>query len=297
MNAVTPKLHFDLAAQNFDAYVTQAFAATKATRHLRDRLIAQVEAGLVDHLLPRARTELANLSLEANRRAAVNVIDFHFEPIVMPSMAQEQLSVYLQAVENTLRIRDADGLAGPGPLWIDTVHHVCVFSVLFRLAAFLRRERGIGRVLLLHQGQRQEPRLGLLANLLAKAHGVALVTVPLQGRWLPRLLQLVIPDSAVFYLSDMPPAAFGAQEHKRNGRGALTLYAAPNVAVRIDTVSGSATFARKLGATHVVLDYPTPDEIRIRPFTSDTVAACPLEDWIFWPLLGSIVPSSPPSRV
>jgi hypothetical protein len=288
VNAITPAFAFDLASERFDTYVAQSFAATKASRHVRDRLIAQVDAGTVDHMLLRAKMGLGTLPDAVNRQAALNVIDFHFEPLVMPSMAVSQATAYLRAVEDTLQVREASGLDAPGPLWVDTVHHVCVFSVLFQLAAFLGRERGFDRIILLHQGQRPEPRLGIVTNLLRRVHGIALVSVPLQGPWLAKLGQLATPNTAIFYLSDMPPGAFGGGTDRKRSRSTVTLYSAPDTMFRVATVSGSTILARRLGAAQIALDYPDAGGIRITPHPGEEESLlCPLEDWIFWPLLGT----------
>lgn len=286
MNALSPAGSFGPAAERFDAYVARAFAATKATRHVRDRLIAQVHAGALDAMLLRAGEGLADLPVASERRAAVNSIDFAFEPLVLPNLSVAQATAYLEAVELSLSVAEASGLDGPGPLWVDTVHHVCVFSVLYQFAAYLRRYRGCDRVVLLHQGRRPEPRLGLVGNLLRQVHGVALTCLPLRGRWFAELTRAATPTTAVFYLTDMPPDALDrAETGARRGLSRVELYAAPDLRRAAATVSGSDAFARRLGASHVVLDYPRADRIRLRPFAGDVPPRCPLEDWVFWPVL------------
>jgi hypothetical protein len=196
VNAITPASAFDLTADRFDSLVSRAFAASKESRHVRDRLIAQVDGGRLDHMLLRARSGIMALSDAVNRRAALNSIDFAFEPIVLQNMSTDQAIRYLAAVENTLHIREARGLDSSGPLWVDTIHHVCVFSVMFQLAVFLGKNRKFSQVVLLHQGQRPEPRLRIIADLLRRAHGVALVLLPLQGNWFQRLGRLT-PSSTI----------------------------------------------------------------------------------------------------
>lgn len=288
MNAITPVRAFDLTPDRFDSLVANAFAASKASRHVRDRLIAQVDIGRLDHMLLRARSGVMALSDEVNRKAALNIIDFAFEPLVMQNMSMDQVMKYLGAVENTLQVREARGLDRFGPLWLDTIHHVCVFSVLFQLAAFLGKNRGFSQVVLLHQGQRPEPRLRIIADLLRRAHGVALVLLQLQGHWFPRLARLTTPGTAIFYLADMPPEAFPQAARRQRGRSRLLLAHRPGATLEVDTVSGSQSFARRLGARRIVLDYPSTDSVRIRPVDADeaTISLCPLEDWVFWPLLG-----------
>lgn len=144
-------------------------------------------------------------------------------------------------------------------------------------------------MVLLHQGQRPEPRLRIIADLLRRAHGIALVLLPLQGHWLPRLARLTTPDTIIYYLTDMPPEAFAqAVIRKERGRTRLLLTHGPRAALQVETISGSQSFARRLGATRIVLDYPSPDSVRIRSAGVDEAITplCPLEDWVFWPLLG-----------
>jgi hypothetical protein len=295
VNAVSSISAF-MPAERFDAHVARAFAADPATRHTRDRLIAEVHAGASDRMLLRAAPGLEALPEADERRAAVNAIDFAFEPLVLPGLSVAQAVAYFAAVEDTLRVGEAAGLDGPGPLWVDTVHHACVFSVMFQLAAHLRRHRGCDRVVLLHQGARPEPRLEVVANLLARVHGVGLARLPLRGRWFHELARTATPQTAIFYLADMPADGAGVAAGRR-GRARLDLHAGPGLGRRVDAVSGSAAFARRLGASHVVLDYPAADRIRLRPFDPDRPPACPLVDWVFWPVLvpGAAAAVAPPA--
>jgi hypothetical protein len=288
VNAITPARAFDLSAERFDRLVADTFAASKTSRHVRDRLIAQVDEGRLDHMLLRARSGVMTLPDAVVRKAALNIIDFTFEPIVLQGMSMDQAMRYLGAVENTLHIREARGLDQFGPLWVDTVHHVCVFSVLFQLAAFLGKNGRFRQVILLHQGQRPEPRLRIITDLLRRAHGVALVLLQLQGQWFSRLARLTTPSTAIFYLTDMPPEAFPQAAKRQRSRSRLLLGHGQGAALEVETICGSHSFARRLGAARIVLDYPSTDSVRIRPMGADepTTSLCPLEDWVFWPLLG-----------
>ncbi|MCP3418615.1 hypothetical protein NLM16_31350 [Bradyrhizobium brasilense] len=289
MNAIIPTRAFDLTADRFDSFVSSAFAASRESRHVRDRLIAQVDDGRLDHMLLRARSGVVGLSDKINRKAALNVIDFAFESIVMQNMSTDQAIRYLGAVENMLHIREARGLDPDGPLWVDTVHHVCVFSVLFQLAVFVDKNRKGGQMVLLHQGQRPEPRLRIVADLLRRAHGVTLILQPLQGNWFARLRRLTTPDTVIYYLTDMPLEAFPQATRRERGRSRLLLTLGQGPVLQVETVSGSQSFARRLEARRIVLDYPSSDSLRIRPIGADeaAVSICPLEDWLFWPLLGT----------
>jgi hypothetical protein len=155
-------------------------------------------------------------------------------------------------------------------------------------------------VILLHQGLRPEPRLNVVVNLLARVHGVTLICLPMQGRWFAQLTQLTNPNAAIFNLSDMPVEAVAegiakAGNERRRGLSQIDLYAPPGILRTRETVSGSATFARRLGAAHLVLDYPQADRIRIRPQTGEATPCCPIDDWVFWPVIvtpGGARPSS-----
>lgn len=286
MNTIVPAYSFNLAPDRFDTYVTKAFAASKNMRFTRDQLIAQVREGRLDHMLLRRLDGLETLSAEASERAAINVIDFQFEPVVLQSMVAKQAGAYLSAVEKTLTFSEVEGLGDEGPLWIDTVHHACVFSVLYRVAAVLAGNHGYRRLVLLHQGQRPEPRLAIIGNLLRQIPGVAPVFLPLQGKWFQQLGAMATPDTAIFYLTDMPAAAFQRIAAGQRGLSRVSLYAAPGLTFSLDTLSGSGVFARRVKASHLVLEYPRPDRLRLRRYKPDApTTLCPLEDWVFWPLM------------
>ncbi|MCC8940488.1 hypothetical protein H8A99_29560 [Bradyrhizobium sp. Arg68] len=161
--------------------------------------------------------------------------------------------------------------------------------MLFQLAVFVGKNRKCGQVVLLHQGQRPEPRLRIVADLLRRAHGVTLVLQPLRGNWFARLGRLTTPDTVIYYLTDMPPEAFPQAARRERGRSRLLLTHDQGPVLQVETVSGSQSFARRLGARRIVLDYPSSDSLRIRPIGADeaAVSICPLEDWLFWPLLGA----------
>jgi len=286
VNAPTSPLALAQGLGRFDEAVAAAFAGAGATRHVRDRLIERVHAGGFDRMLLRSGANLPELPVAVERRAAVNSIDFAFEPLVLPGLSVAQATAYLRAVETSLSQVEAEGLDAPGPLWIDTLHHACVFSVLFQLAAHLRRRRGCDRIVLLHQGVRPEPRLDLCANLLARVHGIELVRLKLRPGWFPALARLLGPGSAVFYLTDMPRETLApAARVRRGGMSRLELDAGGGTLRSVETVSGSAAFARRLGASHLALDYPGPGRVRIAPHDAARPARCPIEDWVFWPVL------------
>lgn len=282
MNAITPARAFATGTR-FDAVVAEALAAPGAARHARDRLIARLHRGAFDALLLREAEGFERLPEAAERRAALNAIDFAFEPLVLANLSVPQACTYFAGIEATLRVGEAEGLDRPGPLWLDTVHHVGVFSVLFRMAAFLKARRGFEQVVLLHQGLRPEPRLGVAIRALRERHGLPLHLLALRGRWFAQLARFATPGTVIFALGDMPVEAFGSAPPRRL-TGAVTLHAPLGLHRTVATASGSAAFARRLGANHLRLDYPASGRIRVRPHDA-TPALCPVEDWAFWPVL------------
>ncbi len=280
MNAPVSTAAFQ--AERFDTLVMRAFAA-EPSRHTRDRLIAEVRSGRHDGLLLRAAEGLDSLPEARERRAAINTIDFAFEPLVLPSLSLAQAQAYCTGVERSLRLGDASGLDRPGPLWVDTVHHACVFSVLFQFSAHLAQVRSCDRIVLLHQGARPEPRLGVVANLAARLLRVQPVSLPLRGAWFKDLAAIATPRTLIFSMADMPALAFPAASRRTPAQ--VDLFTAEGIHRRVDVVAGSAVLAKRLGANHLVLDYPQPDRIRLSPYDAGRPPTCPLVDWVFWPIL------------
>ncbi|WP_088348660.1 MULTISPECIES: hypothetical protein [Rhodomicrobium] len=283
---MSPAYAFNTNQDRFDVHVMSALADEGRARHVRDRLIAQVRDGRLDHFLLKRLDGFDDFSYAANEKAAVNIIDFHFEPLVLRSMNDAQVNAYFCAIETALKITEASGLDEGGPLWVDTVHHSCVWSVLYVLSIYLMRQRGYRRLVLLHQGQRPEPRLAVVARVLQRVHGAETGQIQLQGNWFSKLAQVTTPDTAVFYLTDMPQEASQRAAPKQRTMSTIQLDGRPSAPIRLQTLSGSGSFARRLRASHVVVDYPGRDAARIRPYDpANPVSRCPLEDWAFWPLL------------
>lgn len=96
-------------------------------------------------------------------------------------------------------------------------------------------------------------------------------------------------------MADMPAIASSVSSRRRPAQ--VELYAGDGIRRRVDVVSGSAVFAQRLGANHLVLDYPQPDLIRLAPFDPERPPACPLVDWVFWPIhIGNGLERAAPSQ-
>ena len=261
-----------------------ADALSSIPRWKRDNLIAQIHAGRLEHLLPRRHPGLEALPTAANKRAGINIVDYAFEALVLPTMNQEQLDQYFMACANTLRMPKMEGVEQHGPLWFDTVHHVCNFSVIYTLAAHLRGN-GYRKFIVLHQWKKTEPRMELLVK-----GGGWWSFIPFAPGWFDTLASQASPDAAIFYPVDIPLDAPGLLEPDERGPSLVRL-GAKGVSIQVETLTGSAAVARKLGAAHLVLDYPTDGTVEVRRFDGVIpVAHCPLEDWLFWPALTPVAP-------
>ncbi|KAI94900.1 hypothetical protein T281_08415 [Rhodomicrobium udaipurense JA643] len=288
MTHMPPRYAFNLTPDRFDTHVMSVFEDTAQSRFNRDRLLADVQGGRYDDMLPRSLGGLERLSDEANVKAAQNVIDFHFEPIVLATMPVPQARDYFHALERVMTLKSTAPLDEGGPLWIDCLHHACVFSALFQIGTHLIRQRGYRRTVLLHQGQRPEPRLAVIANVLQKYHGMRPDYIRLTGNWFFTLSQLVTPDTAIFYLADMPIEVSSRKAPRERQPTLLQLDVAPDFAVRLETLSASATLAKRLGATHLVLDFPGSGQIAIRAYDPAAPMRCPFEEWVFWPAVAPL---------
>ncbi len=261
-----------------------ADALASIPRWKRDNLIAQVHAGRLDHLLPGRHPGLEAFPAAANKRAAINIIDNAFEALVLPTMNQQQLDQYFTACAKTLRMPKMEGIEENGPLWLDTVHHVCNFSVIYTLSAQLHRN-GYRKFIVLHQWAKTEPRMELLMK-----GGGWWSFIPFEPGWFKTLLSQASPDAAIFYPVDFPLDAPGLLEPDERSLSMVRL-GAKGISVQTETVTGSAAIARKLGAAHMVLDYPAGGTVEMRRFDGvNPVAHCPLEDWLFWPALTPVAP-------
>ena len=276
---------FDLRQERFDIHVMKALAS-EGSLQVRENLIADVRAGRYDHLLLHRREDVDGISADESERAAINVIDFHFEPLVMPTMPVAQANAYFQDLVKVMAVEYAAAEPGAVPLWIDTVHHACVFSVSYQFASHLVLQYGYRNVALVHQGLRPEPRLDVFARTLQHTTGVRPVFVRLDGVWFATLSRMTTPDTAIFYLTDLPPETTARRAPRPRQHTRLHLTAGARVAAAMETLSGSAVLARRLGAAHLVIEYPSATRVRVRPYdAARPVTLCPLADWIFWPAI------------
>lgn len=286
---MTLRYTFNLGTDRFDNYVMSLFTPPNASRFTRDSVISAVREGKLDHMLLQSIRGLEDLPAEVCDRAAINVIDFHFESLVLRNMGAHQLAAYCKDVEKTLHMESICPIDGGAPLWVSTVHHACVFSVLAQLSIHLAKHRGRRKIIVIHQGDRPELRLNLMSKAVEHESKVRPNFLQMKGPWLRSLSKLSSPDSVIFYFADMPHAVSTSNVQKTYRRAGIELCAASNRSIKVETLSGGDTFARRLGAFHTVLEYPRPDRIRLRRYDPDNpVALCQLEDWVFWPALTGV---------
>ncbi len=285
-------LHYTLGLRpnRLDHLVMSLFRAPGATRLTRDNVLSDVHEGKLDHMLLLGIEGLEALPRDLCDRAAINIVNFHFEALVLRNMGVAQLANYCGDVEKTLCVESLCPIDRQAPLWISTVHHACVFPVLAQLSIQLVKNQGYRNVVFIHKGDRLETRLELMGKSIGHESGVRPEFLKMRGAWLPALSRLSSPDSVIFYFADMPHAVSKSRVQKNYRKAGVELFAANHKSIKVETLSGGDTFARRLGAFHTVLEYPRPDRLRLRKYASDNpVALCQLEDWIFWPAL-TVVP-------
>jgi hypothetical protein len=286
---MTVRYTFNLGTDRFDTYVMSLFSAPNASRLTRDSVISGVREGKFDYMLLRSIQGLEDLPVEVCDRAAINIIDFHFEALVLRNMGAAQLAGYCKEVEKTLRMESICPVDSGAPLWVSTVHHACVFSILAQFSIHLAKHRGCRKIIVIHQGDRPEPRLNLMSKAVEHESKVRPNFLQMKGPWLRTLSELSSPDCVIFYFGDMPHAVSRSNVQKSYRRGGIELFASSNRSIKMDTLFGGDTFARRLGAFHTVLEYPRPDRIRLRQYdVVNPVTVCPLEDWVFWPALTAV---------
>lgn len=290
MNTMAPRFGFNLGDNRFDTQVMAAYQNPRMLRHSRDNLLAQIHAGRWNHLLPARLAGLEAMPAADCARAATAIVDYYFEPRVMESMQDRQAHDYFCAFAKTMTVERADGLGQGAPIWVETVHHACIFSILYDLILHLARHHGVRRAILIHHGQRPEPRLALIARLLRSLHRIEPYFIQLRDNWFQSLARVVTPDTVILYLSDVPtPAGPAAAAKEQRPAAQLLLTARPGLSARVETTPGAAILAKRLKARHLLLDFPGPDRIRLRPAAQNApLTTIPLQDWVFWPLLMAI---------
>lgn len=223
----------------------------------------------------------------ASRVASKNIIDFHFEADVLTSMDPEQIERYLSDVENCFSFSSVEGLGNEGPLWVDTLHHVCMFSVIARMLHHLILSGRIGHIVLLHRGDREEPRLDVIKIFIANTYGVVLDFVRLSDNWLRQISDVITNQTVILSMCDVPYEQNGTviDDVKARKFRNVQFYVDNANSVLVECVSGSAALARRFKAHHVVMDYPTNHEAQIKPYDPNIIAKCPLDSWVFWPCL------------
>ena len=283
-NGAKPQYTFNLQVNRFDKEVIEAFKDVTSARKARDRIIRQLHAGHYNNrLLPRLYG-LRELPDAVGKKAAMNVIDFHFEPLVLRTYQPNQRERYFQDLAKTLKMEPLTGVEAGNPLWIDTVHHACGFTIIYDLAAILARHYGYRKLIVLHPGKKPYQQVMIVGKQLMQMFSMMLTPLPLQENWLSALTRILTPDTAIICFVDVPQDNSGTDT--AIDKSFIQLDAPADMSMKIEDMTGSATAARRLGATHMALEYPSSNIARIRAFDAATpVITCPLEDWILWPQL------------
>jgi hypothetical protein len=221
--------------------------------------------------------------------AVRNLADFAIEPFVLSRMNLLQARDYLLGADTTfsLDLTLASAL-GDGPIILETLHHHCIFSMLYTVLAHLVERRGIDKVILLHLRDPLDSRLEVCRACAKALLGVEGVALRMGEDWRSALVREVTPHSVVFYMGDMPASIFGDRRASRRQAPTLELFARPQFRICIRAVSAARALAHRLGALHLRLDFPAVDEARLRPASASERLVCPLSAWAFWPTIPSL---------
>lgn len=235
---------------------------------------------------------LHRVSDSTNSLASKNIIDYYFESAVLTSMGGEQLERYISHIEQCFAFTSVTGLGDVGPIWVDTVHHCCVYSVLTRLGHHVITMGRIDHIVLLLRPDIGDPRLEVLKSYIASVYGVTLEFVYLSDKWMRQLNNIITDSTLCVSMCDMPNEIYSRRINKVTAKqiesNYLKLYYDDMNSISVECITDYSTLARRLRANHVVLDYPTEREVQIRPYDPDVAPSCPIGSWVFWPRLSGL---------
>jgi hypothetical protein len=198
-------------------------------------------------------------------------------------MNDAQLFQYFSAIETSMVMRGPiNGSYGRG-LLVETIHHNAIFSIGMVLARELGRQAGKNRMILVHQGDRPEPRLDLIGRILQKYCNMQCYGVPMKGAWFKQLKQLMTPTTAVIYLADMPVP--GVETNPQSGAYHRNIcLSLENAACVVSSVSAVSKLSKILKVDHITMDFPDRGTVElISDVDLSMPLRCPFQDWAFGP--------------
>ena len=270
-----------------DLTIMRAYSTSESPRATRTRLLHRWrEDELLSRLVLSRIEGLSAIAPEEDERGVRNLADYWFEPLVMPTMSLGQARDYFLSVKKSLRFELGE-ISPPTdrPLILESVHHCCVFSVLYATIQLLVAGHGFRKAILLHLRDPLDPRAATGQILVERVLQVETVCLRLEGAWLATLGREMSDRTVLIYFGDMPPSLFPDRYQPGKTSSRVHFYARPDVAVDVEGISIARFLARRHRAGHHLLDYPEPGTVRLRPWRRGAELHCPLADWVFWPAL------------
>lgn len=270
-----------------DLSVMRAYGQAENIRSVRNHIIKEWRTDDTLSPLALSRQEgLSDLTEADEQRAIATIADYWFEPYVVSSMNIGQARDYYLAAQNSLRLEtQATDLQSDRPLVLETLHHSCIFSVLYLIVQHLVRDFGFKKVVLLHLREPLDPRLEVCRALVERILQAEAVSVLLNEKWMETLSHAVTDSTVVLYMGDMPPSIFPKLRRPEKASSRVRLYAEPDIELIASGISMASLLARRFKASHYTLDFPARDVARLQPRNEDATLSCPLPDWVFWPAL------------
>ena len=218
-----------------------------------------------------------------------HLVDYYFEPYFVESMNPSHLNAYLCSIEDRISLTFGELPGGEQPLFIESLHHYCSFSIHYLVILHLAEKRGYDHVILMHRQEQLDPRLTAMQRALSELQDIDSDLIHFGDQWFQEVEANLTDKSIIFYMGDMAPALF--PQHHRPGVTGSTLSFSMNdhqQKLSLEGFSHGRQLAKSLNAQHFILDYPSETEAALNPFSvnsNKTELRCPLAAWIFWPAL------------
>lgn len=272
-----------------DLFVMRAYRDQGDVRQVREQVVQEWRQKPELARLALSRFDgLSRISAEQDDRAVRTIADYWFEALFLPTMNLGQARDYFLAVQESMQLEVDDSVPPPSdrPLILQTLHHSCIFSILYVIIQYLVAGYDFRKFVLLHLRDPLDPRLEICKKLVEEVLGVEGAFIQLEGDWLANLRREMTDRSVFIYMGDMPPSLFRDRHRPGKTSSTIKLYAEPDIDIAVEGISTASILARRFRAGHHLLDFPTANTVRLRPCTGSPVELeCPLTDWVFWPAL------------
>lgn len=238
----------------------------------------------LSRLAPSSMLGLACISEADDDLAIINLADYFFEKYLLSTMSIGQVRDYYLSITTRFELTGSfDEIDSQRPLVLETMHHHCIFSIMYSIMQKLIQEHGFKKFILLHIQKQLDVRFSLCVTLFATYFpDTELKAICISNdNWTVDLDKEMGPGSTILYMGDIPPQAFGKNKKTRNYN--LHLPLEDGSIVEAERLSAASILARRYRAAHHSLDFP---QMNVINFTAaQKVIKCPFSSWVFWPML------------